>query len=171
MAGMAEEVIPGVPRSVEPLTQHLRSVHARLDLSVHHFIPSTSSQASLLPSTVSISRRLITTTGIRSRLLFLCEHAAPGWALSPSSLARAGEAECQLCAMCCTGRSETSSPLLALKSFSGYIGPKSNIEYSKTSLGNHVNPSVRYQTLALVSACSCATLENLRTGERGSPFQ
>lgn len=37
---MAEEVIPGVPRSVEPLTRRLRSVHARLDLSVHHFIPS-----------------------------------------------------------------------------------------------------------------------------------
>ena len=34
-----------------------------------------------------------------------------------------------------------------------------------------MNPSVWYQTLALVSACSCATLENLRTGERGSPFQ
>ena len=28
MAGMAEEVIPGVPRSVEPLTRGLRSVHA-----------------------------------------------------------------------------------------------------------------------------------------------
>ena len=75
---MAEEVIPGVPRIVEPLTRRLRSVHARLDLSVYHFIPSTSSQASLLPSTVSISRRLITTTGIRSRLRFYAKHAAPG---------------------------------------------------------------------------------------------
>ena len=37
---MAEEVIPGVPRSAEPLTRRLRSVHARLDLSIHHFIPS-----------------------------------------------------------------------------------------------------------------------------------
>ena len=37
---MAEEVIPGVPRSAEPLTRRLRSVHARLDLCVHRLNPS-----------------------------------------------------------------------------------------------------------------------------------
>jgi hypothetical protein len=36
---MAEEVIPGVPRSVAPLTRRLCSVHARLDLYVHRFKP------------------------------------------------------------------------------------------------------------------------------------
>jgi hypothetical protein len=40
MAGMAEGVIPGAPRSVEPLTRRLRSVHARLDLCVHSLVPS-----------------------------------------------------------------------------------------------------------------------------------
>jgi hypothetical protein len=37
---MAEEVIPGVPRSVAPLTRRLRCVHARLDLCVNRLIPS-----------------------------------------------------------------------------------------------------------------------------------
>ena len=58
--------------------------------------------------------------------------------------------------MCCTVRSETPSPLLALET-PPVTGAKSNLEYSKISLGNHVTPSVWYQTLALVSARSCAT--------------
>jgi hypothetical protein len=40
MAGMAQGVIPGVPRRVEPLIRRLRSVHARLDLCVHRPFPS-----------------------------------------------------------------------------------------------------------------------------------
>lgn len=50
MAGMAEGVIPGVPRSVEPLTRRLRSVHAD-----YIYVSITLSQASLLPSTLSMS--------------------------------------------------------------------------------------------------------------------
>ena len=45
MAGMVEEVIPGVPRNVEPPTPRLPSVHVRLDLCVHRL-----TQASLLLS-------------------------------------------------------------------------------------------------------------------------
>ena len=47
---MAEEVIPGVPRSVAPLTRRLRSVHAD-----YIYVSITLSQASLLPSTLSMS--------------------------------------------------------------------------------------------------------------------
>lgn len=50
MAGMAEGVIPGVPRSVEPLTRRLRSVHAD-----YIYVSIALSQASLLPSTLSMS--------------------------------------------------------------------------------------------------------------------
>jgi hypothetical protein len=82
MAGMAEEVIPGVPRSVEPLTRRLRSVHARLDLCVHRLISSELVAVRF----VHELQRLITTTGIRSRLFVLyASYAVPGIRSSPPS--------------------------------------------------------------------------------------
>jgi hypothetical protein len=121
---MAEEVIPGVPRSVAPLTRRLRSFHAD-----YIYVSIALYQASLLPSTLSMSCSADYDTGIRSRLLFLCERCG-SWLDPLASIPLGGKvkAECRLYAMCCTGRSETSSPLLALRSSSGYHSDQSPIE-------------------------------------------